>query len=114
MKKYPYAQHAVTHFDYCVHKGHSMSDGIVEPIPDLINKFFDAMDINHAGNRMKVCTGIAHKMTNGERNELIKRLKNDAESDAQHLLKHNAPTALVANTRAKNDQYIKLIERAMV
>jgi len=89
--------------------------GVVEtkPVPRKVEEFFGAMEINHACNRARVCTGIAHTMCKADLEEAIRRLEADAQASSAKLESLNAPAIIVQNERKKYQPAIKILERVL-
>lgn len=82
-------------------------------IPTQVEKFFDAMDIGHGGNKASVCTAIAHTMTPDNLRDAITRLTREQAEYAQKLADLGAPEVIVTNAGRKYLGSIRILERAL-
>lgn len=76
-----------------------------------MSKFLDAMAIGHGGNRAKVCTAIAHLMSDEEIVGMIGRLLANREERVQKLTELDAPEVILVNARKEGQWAVRILER---
>lgn len=80
-------------------------------LPERISAFFEALAINHGGNRARVCTGIAHTMSGAELADTIRRLEADQAESTAKLRSLDAPPVIIANEAKKHAPAIRILRR---
>lgn len=85
----------------------------VKTMPKLVSDFFDAMEINHGGNRARVCTGIAHRMSKEDLQEAIRRLRADQQERGDFIKSLNAPEVIITNEHKRHQPSIRILERVL-
>jgi len=110
----PYTAAAARLADHQISQGYLGSETNPNPTPAVIQDFFDAMCINHAGNRARVCTAIAWRMSRDEVAETIRRIDADRQATANKLEGLDAPEVIVNNERIKDQWAVNLLGRILV
>lgn len=86
---------------------------VANPVPARTQEFFDALCINHGGNRAKVSTALAHRMTTDEVKDAIHRLHKERTDKANKLAALNAPECILINCRKEDQPAINLLNRVL-
>ena len=78
-----------------------------------VGEFFDALCINHGGNRAKVSTALAHRLSDNEVRDAITRLIDGRNRRVAELAALNAPEVILRNEKKADQAHLNLLNRVL-